>query len=56
MQQKTKLRLAKVKELCDMIMGAYELRDYENVIALLHKVAYQHLKICEIEVRDADVQ
>ena len=54
MKHKTKLRLAKVNELCDMIMRAYDTRDYDNVIALLHKVAYQHLKICEGEVADGD--
>lgn len=51
---KTKLKLARVKDLCDMIMGAYEMRDYDRMIALLHKVAYQHLKICESEVGDED--
>lgn len=46
-----KMRLLKVKELCDMILGAYDLRDYDNVIALLHKVAYLYVKICESEVK-----
>lgn len=46
-----KTRLREVKELCDAIIGAYVMRDYDIVIALLHKVAYHYVKICERKVK-----
>lgn len=46
----TKMRLLKVYRLCEILMAHYEIRDYETVIALLHKIAYEHIKVCESEV------
>lgn len=48
---KTKLRLHKAYRLCESLMAHYEIRDYETVINLLHKIAYEHIKVCESEVK-----
>lgn len=49
---KTKVRLLKVYRLCEMLMAHYEIRDYETVINLLHKIALEHIKVCERMVQD----
>lgn len=48
---KTKLSLLKVYRLCEMLLTHYEDRDYVTVINLLHKIAHEHIKICESEVK-----
>lgn len=48
----TKVRLLKVYRLCEMLVSHYEMRDYETVINLLHKIAYEHIKVCESEAKD----
>jgi hypothetical protein len=46
----TKVRLLKVYRLCEMLVTHYEIRDYEIVIDLLHKIAHEHIKVCEREM------